>query len=160
MVAVLRSFPAMAPPRRHSYMVASKPNTFGDRLRRLRIQRGWVQTQLADVSGVGQSVISKYERGEVQYPDPEAIYRLEESLGVARDSLMQLAMADHMNRQRDVPEGSLVIFPDDENFDTVRTWSQLGHKAKEELRRLGEYLLKEQRARGERDESSKDSASG
>jgi transcriptional regulator with XRE-family HTH domain len=142
-------------------MVASKPNTFGARLRRLRLDRGWVQTDLEEASNVGQSVISKFERGEVQYPDPDAIDRLEQALGVSSGELMDLAMADHMHRERnDVPDGSLIIEPGDKDLaELMQVFARLGRKSQSEVRRLADFLLREQEARARRRKSDEGDAS-
>ena len=43
-------------------------NTFADRLRSTRIQRGLTQAQLALASGLSQSAIANYERGSRRMP--------------------------------------------------------------------------------------------
>lgn len=48
----------------------------GRRLRRLRIERGLSQPQLARLAGVGKTTVSRYELGDVRCMDPEILRRL------------------------------------------------------------------------------------
>ena len=48
---------------------------FGSTLKRLRLQEGMTQQQLADKLGVTKSVVSYYELQE-RYPSPEVLFRM------------------------------------------------------------------------------------
>lgn len=54
--------------------------SYGTRLRALRKARGLTQYQLADTSGVAQSLISRYERGKIT-PEPATSLALDGALG-------------------------------------------------------------------------------
>jgi transcriptional regulator with XRE-family HTH domain len=62
----------------------------GERLRRLRSDRGWSQAQLANKLGVHQKQVSGYERG-VHVPQTELLIRIAETFSVSLD---YLAFAD------------------------------------------------------------------
>lgn len=55
---------------------------FAQRLRDLRQQRGFKQTELAQLAGVNNGNLSRYERGSAQ-PSAEVLRRLADSLGVS-----------------------------------------------------------------------------
>ncbi len=60
-----------------------------DRLRSLREQSGWSQRELGRRSGVGETMIAKYERGENE-PSGIAVRLLAETFGVSTDYLFGL----------------------------------------------------------------------
>ena len=66
--------------------------TLGQRLARLRKERGFTQVELAEKAGTIQAVISDYERGRVR-PHPAMLGRLAQALGVTADALLGLAAA-------------------------------------------------------------------
>ena len=61
--------------------------SFGERLARLRKERGITQVELAERVGLGQPNISDYERGRFQ-PSAPLILKLVEILGVSADELL------------------------------------------------------------------------
>ena len=62
----------------------------GDRLRVEREQRGWSGSELARRTGIDQSSISKYERGE-RFPTSLARERIEDAFGWPRGRIVRLA---------------------------------------------------------------------
>ena len=60
---------------------------FGSVLKRLRIQEGLTQQQLADKLGITKSVISYYELQE-RYPSPEVLMKLAMVFHVSTDYLL------------------------------------------------------------------------
>jgi len=60
--------------------------TLGERIRRLRHERDWSQTQLAQKLGVHQKQISGYER-DVHTPSTEVLIRIAELFDVSLDFL-------------------------------------------------------------------------
>lgn len=60
--------------------------TFGHNVRRLRLQRGLSQVELAKQVGVWQTYISRIERGDT--PSIEVAQRLARALGVTIDDLL------------------------------------------------------------------------
>ncbi len=62
---------------------------FGGKLKKLRLQEGYTQKQLADKLGVTKSVVSYYELQE-RYPSPEVLMRLARIFHVSSDYLLGL----------------------------------------------------------------------
>lgn len=62
---------------------------FGCTLKRLRLQSGMTQKQLADKMGVTKAVISYYELQE-RYPSPEILIKLASIFHVSTDYLLGL----------------------------------------------------------------------
>lgn len=60
---------------------------FGERLRALRKARRWTQVQLAQQSGVSQTVISNVETGDIKSTGVENVARLAAALGVPIEEL-------------------------------------------------------------------------
>lgn len=68
--------------------------TFGERVRQLRLAKGWTLRDLAPAVGVGFTYISKIENGELDfgdYPGEALIRRLAKALGGDEDELLLLA---------------------------------------------------------------------
>jgi transcriptional regulator with XRE-family HTH domain len=63
--------------------------TFGRRLARLRKARGYTQTELGEILGVSQRVMTYYER-ETERPPAHLLTRMAEVLGVRTDELLGL----------------------------------------------------------------------
>lgn len=61
--------------------------SFGTNLRRLRRDKGWVQSELSDKSGVKTSHISNMEQDKTD-PKLSTIYKLVNALNCAPDSLL------------------------------------------------------------------------
>jgi len=59
----------------------------GERLRQLRIEKGYTQIELAEVANVGQSMIAQIESGQKQASAP-IIAALAKKLGVSADYLV------------------------------------------------------------------------
>jgi transcriptional regulator with XRE-family HTH domain len=66
--------------------------TIGQRLARLRRERGMTQVELAERLDVAQPVVSDYERGELRLHG-ELIIKLSEILGVSSEELLGLKKA-------------------------------------------------------------------
>ena len=62
--------------------------TMGERLRRQRLQSGFTQTELAERSGVRQSLISRLENGTRDNPSADTLRRLARALGCTTDYLV------------------------------------------------------------------------
>jgi transcriptional regulator with XRE-family HTH domain len=60
----------------------------GERVRRLREQRGYTQVELSARSGVRQSVISRLENGTRGNPSADVLKRLALALGCTTDYLV------------------------------------------------------------------------
>ena len=66
-----------------------KEETIGQRLARLRRERGMTQVELAERLGLAQPVVSDYERGELRLHG-ELIVKLTEILGCSAEELLGL----------------------------------------------------------------------
>ena len=66
---------------------------FGDQLKKLRLQEGLTQQQLADKLGLTKSVVSYYELQE-RYPSPEVLIKLASIFHVTTDYLLGLEQSE------------------------------------------------------------------
>jgi transcriptional regulator with XRE-family HTH domain len=66
--------------------------TLGQRIRRLRKERGLTQAQLAEQMGIAEILISDYERGRLRVSAETAV-RLALAFGVSTDELLGVARA-------------------------------------------------------------------
>lgn len=62
---------------------------FGKKLKKLRLESGYTQQQLATKLGITKSVVSYYELQE-RYPSPEVLIRLAHIFNVSTDYLLGL----------------------------------------------------------------------
>jgi transcriptional regulator with XRE-family HTH domain len=67
---------------------ASEKETLGQRLARIRKERGLTQVELAERTGLIQVVVSDYERGRLRLPADMAV-RFAEVLGLTTDELLR-----------------------------------------------------------------------
>jgi len=80
----------MAASRRKTKSRPTAPNeTFGQRLARLRKERGFTQTELAEEVGTVQALISDYERGRTR-AHADMVAAIARSLDVSGDELLGL----------------------------------------------------------------------
>ncbi|MGI8587196.1 MAG: helix-turn-helix domain-containing protein [Chloroflexia bacterium] len=68
-----------------------KNTKLGERLKALRKARGWTQENLAEVSGLTRSHISRLERGDIELPSRARLLRLADALGTTADDLLTAA---------------------------------------------------------------------
>lgn len=61
----------------------------GERLARLRKERGFTQVELADKIGIIQPILSDYERGKLR-PHPQMLVHLARALQISVDELLGL----------------------------------------------------------------------
>jgi transcriptional regulator with XRE-family HTH domain len=64
-----------------------KDLALGRRIAALRRERGYTQTELAELVGAIQVIVSNYERGKLR-PHPDMIVRLAKALRVSADELL------------------------------------------------------------------------
>ena len=96
---------------------------FGETLKRLRIEKGYTQKQLAERGGFQPPAIARYEAGQV-LPRPDAVGRLAGALGVPVSSLdgsdgtaaLKIKISDFWTAQLKLA-GLQVVFKD--NFNTA-----------------------------------------
>jgi len=72
--------------------------TIGQRLARLRRERGLTQVMLADQVGIIQALISDYERDKLRL-NPDMSVKLAQALGVSTDQLLGLQPTKENGRQ-------------------------------------------------------------
>jgi transcriptional regulator with XRE-family HTH domain len=88
--------PRKSPAQRPS---AAQSETFGQRLARLRKERGWTQVELAERIGIIQSLISDYERDRLRM-NPAMILRFAAALEITTDELLQSDARKHPLRRK------------------------------------------------------------
>ena len=62
--------------------------TFGERLKKLRDEKGMTLAQLGERIGVSEATVQRYECGEIRNPKHERIVALANALGVKEGTLM------------------------------------------------------------------------
>lgn len=67
-------------------VMANEDKEFGNRLLRLRKERGWSQPQLGKQIGTSGAIIGRYERGEIT-PSIDVAKKLADAFGVTLDYL-------------------------------------------------------------------------
>ena len=78
----------MARTNTHKSPQAEASETVGQRLARLRKERGWTQVELAERLGIIQSLISDYERDRLRL-NPAMVVRFATALEITTDELLQ-----------------------------------------------------------------------
>jgi transcriptional regulator with XRE-family HTH domain len=73
--------------------------TMGQRLARLRKERGWTQVELSERTGIVQTVLSDYERGKLRL-NAEMIVRFATTLDITTDELLQTKTAQPVLRRK------------------------------------------------------------
>lgn len=102
--------------------------TFGERLRKARLQNGLTQEQLAQQIGVAKSTLTGYEKGNRE-PDVFKIKRILEVLGLDSDYLLGV------NRKTQ---------EDDASAQTHEKYLQLNDESRKMVDSLIEHLFKMQ----------------
>lgn len=103
--------------------------TFGQRMRELRIERGWKQDDLAKKLGTSSVIVGRYERGETT-PSIKVAHRVAETFGVTLDALV----AD-----RDLPE----ILEQSDMIDRWRAIDALEVEDRERILFVVDSLIRE-----------------
>ncbi len=62
-------------------------NTLGNKIRKLRVQRGWTQKELGLRAGIEGKNVSSYETGHLN-PSARTLQRFAEALGVTAEDLL------------------------------------------------------------------------
>ena len=70
----------------------------GKRIQQRREKLGLTQEELADASGLRQSIISRLERGTRKNPSADTVRRLATTLGVTADWLIGMHEPDEMEQ--------------------------------------------------------------
>jgi len=84
--------------RKSASMETQNGETFGDRVARLRKERGFTQAELGERAGIRQSHLSDLERGRLHL-SAELAVRLAQSLDVSTDILLGLKATREGNRK-------------------------------------------------------------
>ncbi|MBS4032673.1 MAG: helix-turn-helix transcriptional regulator [Clostridiales bacterium] len=110
--------------------------SFGEKLKTLRQQRGLSQKQLAVLSGVSPSYLSRIERGERNIPHPSALVKLAGPLGINEYEI--LAFAGYITgAMADIPRHWHSLMADPSLDNMLR---QLGDLSNQEKQSLNLYL--------------------
>ena len=88
----------MARTNTHKSPQAEASETVGQRLARLRKERGWTQVELAERLGIIQSLISDYERDRLRL-NPAMVVRFAAALEITTDELLQPKAAQTVLRR-------------------------------------------------------------
>lgn len=65
----------------------------GNKIRELRLQKGWTQKKLSEESGINETQIRRYELGiKNSNPKTETLRRIAEALGVGLDAFIDLKL--------------------------------------------------------------------
>jgi transcriptional regulator with XRE-family HTH domain len=88
MFVTTRLYTDLAMPRKTPTSQTAAPETMGQRLARLRKERGWTQVELAERTNIVQTVLSDYERGKLRL-NADMIVRFAQALDVTTDDLLQ-----------------------------------------------------------------------
>lgn len=107
-----------------------------ERIKALRLEKGWRQKDLAEQTGVSSVAISHYEVGDRQ-PDPEFICRLCDLFGVTADYLLGRS-------NNPVPSVS------DEDAEVLRAY----HALTPEIRKIVDQALEPYRKESKADQAS------
>jgi transcriptional regulator with XRE-family HTH domain len=75
--------------RRKEYLVSIDDKAVGQRLKELRNQRGKTQVQLASILGMDQSLLSRYERGDLRL-HAAVLASFAKALNVSTDAILGL----------------------------------------------------------------------
>jgi transcriptional regulator with XRE-family HTH domain len=113
--------------------------SFGEKLKTLRQQRGLSQKRLAALSGVSPSYLSRVERSERNIPHPSALVKLAGPLGINEYEI--LAMAGYItgatSSSSDIPRHWHSLMADPSLDNMLR---QLGDLSDQEKQSLNLYL--------------------
>lgn len=117
----------------------------GERIRRLRKEKGWTQTDLGNRIGVQNSAIAKYENGRVPNLKRSTIKALADALGVNPSYLLGMdESADYTTAYTNAIE-VMHVMPadgvDDVDFNNlVMIYNKLNHRLRDKLLAYAEGL--------------------
>ena len=109
----------------------------GERIRRLRKEKGWTQTDLGNRIGVQNSAIAKYENGRVPNLKRSTINALADALGVNPSYLMGL---DEGVEYASAYRTTLDLMRDDTIVELQKICADLDDRSKERLLAYAEGL--------------------
>lgn len=99
--------------------------TIGERLKRLRAQKGWTQDELAQHAGMNGRHISRYEKGHLE-PPRKTLLRLAEALKVPVQALLE-----------DEPAYQLLdVIPDPELLEQFRIVARMTEEDRQAVKRV------------------------
>ena len=105
------------------------PETFGQKIKRLRKMRGYTQTELAEKIGLIQALVSDYERDRLRL-HADLVVRFARALGVSTDELLGTEPVD---------EGRKV--PDNRLWRRFKDIEKLPPKSRREILKVVDLLL-------------------
>ncbi len=112
--------------------LATKMNNFAERLKQLRKQQGWSQTEVGDAVGVHYNHIGRYERGDSR-PSGDTLAKLADLFDVSSDYLIDGEREDAV----------VVNFEDKEFLQLFHDTQQLNDTDKQLVKEfLSAFLIK------------------
>jgi transcriptional regulator with XRE-family HTH domain len=115
--------------------------TLGDKLKSLREQRGWTQSQAAERLGISSQVVSNYER-DYRSPDKETLSRIAKVYNCSLDWL--LGVTDNPERIDDPSPSDKKDKPTDELTTIMfHKWDQLDERRRKQALKIIELLEQE-----------------
>ena len=110
--------------------------TFGDRLRKMRLERGLTQEQLAQQIGVAKSTLTGYEKGNRE-PDVFKIKRILEVLDMDSDYLLGISRKNKKSPATEEPSAE----DDRERKRLLKNYDDLNEEGREKLLEQSEFLV-------------------
>jgi transcriptional regulator with XRE-family HTH domain len=122
--------------------------TIGDRIRKLREDRGWTQNFLASRAGVHQPTIWRLEKGSIASPKIDLIRKIADAFEISVDEL-----AGGTQRQLSFVEKA---FPGDQTAPVMfRGYDKLSPQGRKKLLEFLQLLEKAEAAEGEEEGRSR-----
>lgn len=94
-------------------------NDFGNMLYKLRKEKGWTQSELADKLGISNQAVSKWETGD-SFPDSALLVPLSELFGVTIDALLKGKDTDASHDAEHHDEKEAPSKKDDKDWKSVK----------------------------------------
>ena len=79
-------------------------STFGQILKRLRLDRGFTLRELQDLTGISNAYLSQLETGKRGVPSLKIVGTLSKALGVDTEHMVKLAMDAQMSEENETSE--------------------------------------------------------
>ncbi|WP_422446022.1 helix-turn-helix domain-containing protein [Thermoanaerobacterium sp. DL9XJH110] len=133
--------------------------SIGDKIRRLREQKGLTQKQLAELIGTTEASLSRYENN-LREPKAEIISRLANALGVSADYLLGKSEEDKPWWEKDEPPTDIELEEFIKNNSNIKLMGNpLDEKTKDDvimfLRAAHEFIKQKRKAEESAEEKEK-----
>ena len=105
----------------------------GHRIRNLRRQKGWTQTDLSAAARLPQATISRIESGAVEHPSIRTLKRIADALGVQFDVFIE-------SRQLSFDELVKSMLTDERGRRVIRVFSGVPNEARAEFEKFAQWI--------------------